>query len=145
MNPIVLSILYFLTRLPFVRSYPAYYDSFEYLKVAEAINFSNFNQIIVSSHQPIHTFYFLTILIFKQIFFFLSSETILVLISLIFGFLTIIFFFLFAKEYLDRKKALFASSLLLLFPIFLLLIPISCTNQNFYSSKLPPFIFSGMD
>jgi len=115
---ILLSISYFLSRLPFLRAYPVYYDSFEYARVAETINFSNFTQTITSSHQPIHTFYFLTILIFKQIFFFLSAEKVLVLISLVFGYLTVVFFFLFVKEYLDDKKAFFASLLLLLFPYF---------------------------
>lgn len=113
-----LSILFFLCRLPFLRPYPVYYDSFEYQRIAGTINFSNFLQVIISSHQPIHTFYFLTILIFKQIFFFLSAEKVLILISLLFGYLTVILFFLFSKEYLDQKKAFFAALLLLLFPYF---------------------------
>lgn len=128
---ILLSISYFLSRLPFLRAYPVYYDSFEYARVAETINFSNFTQTITSSHQPIHTFYFLTILIFKQIFFFLSAEKVLVLISLVFGYLTVVFFFLFVKEYLDDKKAFFASLLLLLFPYFFI------ANTNIlYESEL---------
>ena len=114
----LLSILYFFSRLPFLRPYPVYYDSFEYSRIAEAINFSNLAQVITSSHQPIHTFYFLTILFFKQIFFFLSADKISILTSLIFGYLTMTFFFLFVKRYLDSKKAFFASLLLLLFPYF---------------------------
>ena len=114
----LLSVLYFLSRFPFLRAYPVFYDSFEYARISETINFSNLTQTITSSHQPIHTFYFLTILIFKQIFFFLSADKVLVLISLLFGYLTVIFFFLFTKEYLDNKKAFFASLLLLLFPYF---------------------------
>lgn len=127
----LLSILYFFSRLPFLRPYPVYYDSFEYSRIAEAINFSNLAQVITSSHQPIHTFYFLTILFFKQIFFFLSAEKVLVLISLVFGYLTVVFFFLFVKEYLDDKKAFFASLLLLLFPYFFI------ANTNIlYESEL---------
>lgn len=136
---LIISILFFLSRLPFLRAYPVFYDSFEYSRIAEAINFFNFTQVIISSHQPIHTFYFLTILILKQIFFFLPTDKILVLISLIFGYLTTVFFFLFVKEYLDDKKAFFASLLLLLFPYFFI------ANTNIlYESELLFFQIAGI-
>lgn len=114
-----LTIFYFLTRLPFLRTYPVYYDSFEYAQIAEKINFFNFSQIISFSHQPIHTFYFLTILFFKKIFFFLPTNMVLVLISLIFGYLATLIWYLFVKRYLGSKqKALFVSFLILIFPYF---------------------------
>lgn len=127
----LISILYFLSRLPFLRAYSVYYDSFEYSSLAEKINLFNFSQIIASSHQPIHTFYFLTILFLKQIFSFLPTGTILILISLIFGYLTIVFWYLFAKDYFNTKIAKFPSFLLLLFPYFFLV------NTNIlYESEL---------
>lgn len=115
----LLTIIYFLTRLPFLRTYPVYYDSFEYAQIAEKINFFNFSQIISFSHQPIHTFYFLTILFFKKIFFFFPTNTVLVLISLIFGYLATLIWYLFVKRYLgNKRRAFFASFLILLSPYF---------------------------
>lgn len=126
-----LSLIYLFSRLPFLWTYPVFYDSFEYAKIAQTINLANFREIIISSHQPIHTFYFLTILIFKTIFSFLSLNVILVLISLVFGYLTMFFWFNFVKNFLDRERAFFASCLLLLFPYFFI------ANTNIlYESEL---------
>ncbi len=117
-NLSLISFLYFLTRLPFLRPLPVFYDSFEYIQSINRLDISNFRQIILSSHQPIHTFYFITALIFKKIFFFLSVQTILVLISLIFGYLTVVVWYLFVNKMINKRIAFFSSLLLLVFPYF---------------------------
>lgn len=134
-----LTIIYFLSRLPFIKAYPVFYDAFEYSIIAQNINFSNFTQVISTSHQPIHTLYFLTILLFKNIFFFLPTNTVLVLIALLFGYLVIIFFLLFIREYLAHKQAFFACLLLMLFPYFFI------ANTNIlYESELLFFQTAGL-
>lgn len=115
---LVLTIIYFLTRLPFLRNLPVFYDSFEYLDIAEKLTISNFSQVVNSSHQPIHTFYFLTVLVFKTIFFFLPANTVLVLISFIFGCLTINVWYLLVRNYFNKRIAFYSSLLILFFPYF---------------------------
>lgn len=114
----IISLLYFTTRLPFLRNYPIFYDSFEYLRLAEKLTSSNFSEILRSTHQPVHTFYFVTILIFKKLFFFLSPQDILLIISLIFGYLSVLIWYLFVNEVLNKKIALYSSLLVLVFPYF---------------------------
>jgi len=113
-----LTIVYFFTRIPFLRGTPVFYDSFEYLNLVEKLDLSNFSQVIGSSHQPIHTFYFLTILVFKIIFFFIPTRSVLVFISLFFGYLTIITWYLLVKKFINNNIAIFSALLLLIFPYF---------------------------
>lgn len=114
----LLSLFYFITRLPFLKNLPVFYDSFEYLDLAEKLTIANFSQVISSSHQPIHTFYFLTILIFKTIFFFLSTDIVLVLTSFVFGYLTIVVWYWLVRNYFNKKIAFYSSLLILFFPYF---------------------------
>lgn len=128
---LLLSILYFFTRIFFLRNYPAFYDSFEYLRLAQKIEFNNLVKIITDSHQPIHTFYFLTVLAFKKILFFLSANSVLVGISFIFGYLTIVSWYLLVREVLNKKYAFISSLFVLIFPYFLVV------NTNIlYESEL---------
>jgi len=128
---IILVLVYLLSHLFFLQPFPVFYDSFEYVQLAEKLNLSNFRQTIASSHQPIHTFYFLTITFLKTLLPFFSTEKILVSIPFLFGLLTLIFWYLFLKNFLDSQKAFFASLSLLLFPYFFL------TNTNIlYESEL---------
>lgn len=114
----IIGLLYFTTRLPFLRNSPIFYDSFEYLRLAERLTLSNFSEILRSTHQPVHTFYFVTILIFKKFFFFLSPQDILLIISLVFGYLSVLVWYLFVEEVLNEKVALYSSLLVLVFPYF---------------------------
>ena len=114
----LLTLFYFITRLPFLRNLPVFYDSFEYLGLAEKLTISNFSQLTSSSHQPIHTFYFLTVLVFKTMFFFLPANTVLVLISFVFGYLTITVWYWLVRNYFDKKIAFYSSLLILFFPYF---------------------------
>ena len=116
-----LTLLYFLSRIPFLRFYPVFYDSFEYVQIANRLNFTNFSQVVSSSHQPIHTFYFLAILFLKNILGFLNPEAIMVLLSLISGYLTIIVWFTLVRRYYSAKKAFFSSLLLMIMPYFFVL------------------------
>lgn len=37
-----LTLIYFITRLPFLRPSPVFYDSFEYLEIAKKLDTDNF-------------------------------------------------------------------------------------------------------
>lgn len=124
-------LFYILTRIPFLRHIPVYYDSFEYLRIAGQINFGNLSEVLISSHQPVHTFYFLLILFFKKIFFFLQAGEVLTLISLIFGLLITVLWFNFLGYLTDRKTAFFSAMLLSIFPYFYVV-----TTNIFYEAPL---------
>lgn len=123
---------YFLSRLPFLRAYPIFYDSFEYSAIAGKMQVDNFSSIVNSSHTPIHTFYFLAILLFKKIFFFLSANFNTLFVSLIFGYLSVIYWYLLVNKFFSRKNAFFASFLVMLFPYFF----IANTNLLYESEQV---------
>ena len=126
-----LIFIYFITRLPFLRLSPVFYDSFEYVRITEKIDFFNLRDVLLSSHQPVHTFYFLLILLFKKLFFFWDSGTIPGSIPFVSGLFTVIIFFKILSEYISRKSAFFAALTLLFFPYFFMV------NTNiFYESPL---------
>lgn len=139
-NPLIaISLLYFVTRLPFIRLYPLLFDSFEYLERAQRMNIGNFQEIISSSHQPIHTFYLLTLFIAKQIFSFLPISSLMVLLSIVFGYLTLIYWYRFVRIYTDNKTAFYSSVLVLFFPLFFVV------NTNImYESELLFFQVAGL-
>jgi len=114
----LLSLLYFATRLPFIRTYPVFYDSFEYVRIIEKLNWNNITPVISSAHQTIHTFYFITCLVFKSIFFRASTELSMLLISLLFGYATCIVWYLLIKKIINKEVALFSTIILILFPYF---------------------------
>lgn len=81
------------------------------------MNLGNFRQVISSSHQPIHTFYLFTLFISKQIFSFLPLPLIMVLLSIVFGFLALLYWYRFVKIF-DKKIAFYSTLLVLCFPLF---------------------------
>src|SRR3989344_4926172 len=114
-----LILLYFLSRIPFIRSYPVYYDSFEYERIADKINLSNFRQTALLSHQPVHTFYLATAAFFKSFFPYLNSGQVLSLISFLSGLFTVIIFYLAIKDIDGENRGFWAGLFLLSFPYFL--------------------------
>lgn len=132
MIPIFLiSAFYCITRLPFIRSFPVYYDSFEYIRIVEKLNWHNITSGITNSHQPIHTFYFLTSLLFKTLFFHSSVAFSMTMLSFLFGFATTIVWYVILKKIFQTKTAVFGTIVLLLFPLFFI------TNTNIlYESEL---------
>ena len=113
-----ISIIYFLTRIPFLRAYPVYYDSFEYVRIIGKVNWHNISSVLSSSHQPIHTFYFLTGLIIKSLLPFVSVELSMTINSLFFGYAICILWFVLLKKISNKKTAVFGTIILLLFPYF---------------------------
>ena len=127
----LLSLLYALTRIPFLRPYPVYYDSFEYVRIIEKINWSSLHSFITTSHQPVHTLYFIICLIFKSLFPSLSTPLGMVLSSLFFGYGTCIIWYFVLRKIRNKKIALWGAIILLLFPYFFI------TNTNIlYESEL---------
>ena len=122
--------VYFFSRIPFLRAFPVYYDSFEYAEFAREVTLNNFRQLILATHQPIHSFYLLTIFFLKQILP-LSPTLIPVLISFLSGLGVLLIFCLWVNEVSDRQTAFRAGIYLLAFPYFFV------TNTNIlYESPL---------
>lgn len=153
-----ISCIYFLTRIPFLRSFPVFYDSFEYVRLVERLNWSNITSTISSSHQPIHTFYFLTCLLFKTFFSQLTVEFSMTLLSLFFGYVASIIWYFTLNKITHAKTAFFATIITLLFPYFFIanthilyesellffqILSIYFLIKNHGQVKLIPIFFSG--
>lgn len=123
-------MVYFISRLFYLRAYPVYYDSFEYTDFTQKVTLSNFRQVLLSTHQPIHTFYLLSILWIKQLLN-ISPELILVLISFLSGLGIVIIFYLWISRADNRKTGFRALLYLLAFPYFFVV-----TTNIFYESAL---------
>ncbi|NTU47177.1 hypothetical protein HGA88_06130 [Candidatus Roizmanbacteria bacterium] len=115
MNPIFLFFAYFVSRLTFISNYPYFYDSPEYLRLAQAPQFS---QVLSESHENLHPLYLFFIHIFYHI---LPIPAAISFVSVLFGALGIASFYLLVKLLFGNKIAFWASLPLLFFPhIFLL-------------------------
>jgi len=114
----LLSLFYFVSRIPFLRTYPVYYDSFEYIRIVEKLSWNSITTIISSSHQPIHTLYFISNLLFKSLLPHQPVELAMTMNSLLFGYGVTVMWYLFMKKISHKKIALFSTIILLLFPYF---------------------------
>lgn len=114
----IISLLYFLTRIPFIRNYPYLFDSFEYIDRIQNATLSNIREIISSSHQPIHTFYFFWLFILKNILFFLDTHLLIIINSLLFGFLSVLVWYKFVSQFRNQSISFYSTLLILSFPLF---------------------------
>ena len=135
----LLSLFYFATRIPFLRTYSVYYDSFEYIRIIGKLNWQNIASVTSSSHQPIHTLYFITGLLLKSLLPSLSVEVVMAMSSLLFGYGITIIWYLLVKRISNKKTALFSTILLLLFPYFFI-----ANTHILYESELLFFQIASM-
>ncbi len=120
MEIIVVTLLYCITRLPFMHSFPVYYDSFEYVHLLERLQWNTVTSVISSSHQPIHSLYLLTALGIKSLIPFTTSGFQLVFLSFLFGYGTLIVWYFALKLFVPKHTAFFATTLCIFFPLFFL-------------------------
>lgn len=114
----ILILIYIFTRFPFPFFNPVYYDSFEYVSVLQNARWGQIVSIVRSTHQPIHTIYIGLAALIKTLAPFTASE-IYIFISLIFGLVTVIFWYIFLFYFYKRKEhAFWGTALLILFPAF---------------------------
>ncbi len=109
-------VLFLVTRLCLLADYPHFFDSPEYFRESQAIDFFT---SIASSHEAVHPVYLLVIQTLQRAYYLLTGSMSIIPVSLtsaLFGGLGIGMFYLLIKRLFDSKTALFASIPLLFFP-----------------------------
>jgi len=103
---IVVIILFFLSRFLFLATYPHFYDSPEYLKLAQE---NNLSIALQKSHESIHPIYLLLIQ-------FANKFIPISFVSAFFGLLTFIGFYLLIKQVFNKQTAILSLIPLIFFP-----------------------------
>lgn len=116
---IVIFLLFIITRFLFLANFPHFYDSPEYLQLAQE---KNLIMALKKSHESIHPIYILLIQTTNKLYHFIDFKdfidftTIISFVSAFFGFLTFICFYYLVKRLFNRKIAFFSLIPLIFFP-----------------------------